>query len=68
MDCHATASAVSRNDGSLFFNKILGIAVGLWLLCKLWGRLAILAIVPFTKFATLPHCSPKTESLALAKN
>ena len=104
MDCHATASAVSRNDGKralrlesafcdlslwiaspplsarnddwLSSSRILGIAVGLWELCGFWGRLATLAVVPFTKqgtpladrrcffrkSATLPHCSPKTES------
>ena len=59
MDCHAANAA--RNDGENF-NTILRIAVGLWELCDFWGRLANLAFVPFTKIATLPHCSPKTES------
>lgn len=53
--------------------------MGLWELCKNWGRLATFVVVPFTKqgtplavgdvslviFATLPHCLPKTESYAL---
>ena len=47
---------------SFYFNTILRFAVGLWELCDFWGRLANLAFVPFTKIATLPHCSPKAES------
>ena len=66
MDCRTTAGAVSRNDeweARLSSSRILGFAVGLWELCKNWGRLATLAVVPFTIFATLPHCSPEAESL-----
>ena len=65
MDCRATADAVSRNDleAWLSSSRILGIAVGLWELCGFWGRLATLVVVPFIKSATLPHCSPKAESL-----